>query len=170
MYSPTAYFLASTLTAFLLVWFYPIVVAVVSFWFFDFADHSFLAMVYYALALSANCYAGCYFGLIFGIMCRDPIMAQNLLNAAITILNFGAGLLANTGSGANWLIKFISWISPVRYGAELVMRRVLAGEPSWFADTALNYLGYTYGYETCSLVLVGMIAFLFLVGWAAICF
>ena len=127
-------------------------------------------MCYYALALSANCYAGCYFGLIFGIVCRDVIMAQNLINAAIMILNFGAGLLANTGTGANWLIRFISWISPVRYGAELVMRRVLAGEPSWFADPALTYLGYTLGTPKCVCILLGMIAFMFLVGWIAICY
>lgn len=168
MYSPTAYYIAQCATAITLVWFYPIVVALVSFFFFDLAQSSFLAMIYWGLALSGICYAGCFFGLTFGIFCRDPIMAQNLLNAAITMLNFGAGLLANTSKGANPLIRFISWISPVRYGTEIVMRRVLAGEPSWFQDSTLDYLGYTYGYETCALVLLLMIIVIFIVGWVAI--
>jgi hypothetical protein len=59
----------------MLIWFYPIVVALVSFFFFDLAQSTFLAMIYYGLALSGICYAGCFFGLTFGIFCRDPIMA-----------------------------------------------------------------------------------------------
>ena len=170
MYSPTAYYLAQCLTAVLLIWFYPIVVAIVSFYFLQLADSTFLAMIYYAFALSFVCYVGCFFGLTFGIFCRDPIMAQQLLNAAITILNFGAGALANTGQGANPIIRFISWISPVRYGSEIVFRRIIAGEPAWFQTRALDYLGYTYGYTTCIQVIIGMTIFVFLVGWAAICF
>ena len=97
MYSPTAYYMAASLSAVLLIWFYPIVVGLVSFFFFNFADHSFLALIYWCLALSSVCYAGCFFGFTFGLFCRDPIMAQNSLNGVITILNFGAGALANTG-------------------------------------------------------------------------
>ena len=88
----------------MLVWFYPVVVALVSFYFLDLADSSFISMIYYVLSLSSVCYIGCYFGLTFGIFCRDPIMAQNTLNGVITILNFGAGALANTGPGANPII------------------------------------------------------------------
>ena len=83
----------------------------------------------------------------------------------IIVLNFGAGCFANTGKGANIVIRFISWISPVRYATEMTMRRVVKGEPEWFEDATLNYLGYDYGYLTCLVVLVGMTIFFFLFGW-----
>ena len=79
-------------------------------------------MFNYMGCLAATAYCGCYFGLMVGAMLDIPEVALGLGNLYAMIAGFGAGLFANTGDGANWFITFLSWISPLRYGCEILMR------------------------------------------------
>jgi len=41
----------------------------------------------------------------------------------------GAGHTRNIGNGANYFAWFISTISPIRYGTEILMTRIVKGKP-----------------------------------------
>ena len=86
-------------------------------------------MLLWAFILSLTALAGVLIGLFIGAFCDEKKSAVIVLQACMIILNFGAGALANTGEGANFIVKFLSWISPVKYATELLMRRILKGEP-----------------------------------------
>ena len=40
------------------------------------------------------------------------------------VLNFGSGLFVNANS-SNYLVKFLTWISPFRYTCEALLRTLL---------------------------------------------
>ena len=46
----------------------------------------------------------------------------------LMIFCFGAGIYVNTAAGASFLVTFLTYISPLRYSTELLMRRILAGK------------------------------------------
>lgn len=86
----------------------------------------------------------------------------------VIFMNFGAGVFANAGSGANVVIRFISYISPIRYAVEAILRRVTLGQPDLIRNQILDYFGYTYGINICLYFLFGFLLFIFLLGWLAI--
>jgi ABC-type uncharacterized transport system permease subunit len=114
------------------MWFYPFIVTFVSFFSYEFKMHSIGDMFTWALSLACLGYCGVFLGLIFGTFFRDLVKAIALITPVVSILNLGAGLYANLGSQTNPLVTFITWISPMRYGTEVVFRRAIAGEPMWF--------------------------------------
>jgi hypothetical protein len=52
----------------------------------------------------------------------------------IIIFSFGAGMYANTGTSANFLVKFISWVSPLHYSCELLLRLLFEGKNEEFVE------------------------------------
>jgi hypothetical protein len=56
----------------------------------------------------------------------------------------GAGFLVNTNSSSRWIIKFLGWISPLKYATQLLLVRVLDGKDQVISDGVLSYFGYTY--------------------------
>jgi len=62
MYKPSAYFWANTISSILSYMLYPILVSLLTFWFLDFADSSFLAFLEWLGVLSYSAFAGLCFG------------------------------------------------------------------------------------------------------------
>ena len=120
-------------------------------------------MLNYMAALSCVAYCGNFLGLMFGCLTNNAEAALGTANLFVMMSGFGAGLFANTGSGANWFVTFLSWISPLRYGCEIIMRQVTKGRQA--QDAILESFGYTYGDKLCYGYLCGFLAFCFFFGW-----
>lgn len=148
-----------------IVWIYPLITGLLSFYFFKLQASTISDLAHWILLLCLTAIAGCFVGLCIGAMCEDRKMALIILQAAMIILNFGAGALANTGEGANWFIMFLTYISPVKYLTELLMKQILKGEPTQIVDYALTYYGYTISSEVCYIVAIGLILTTFCLGW-----
>ena len=90
-------------------------------------------------------------------------MAILIANLAIIMFNFGAGCFANIGGDANFTITFLSWISPMHYGVEIIFRRVTDGIP--YQEWLLEQFGYTSGLTFCFCYLIGFMVAMMLMGW-----
>ena len=176
MYSVSAYWLATWTRAVLCAWFYPVILVTCSFFFFEFEDHSAADLFNYMAACSAVCYSGQALGLFFGSVTSNAEVAMGIANLFAMIAGFGAGCFSNTGSDANPVITFLSWVSPLRYGCELLMREVtkkfdVVAQPvivfggKTEQELILEQFGYTYGNAVCYLFLTGFILFFFFFGW-----
>ena len=85
-------------------------------------------MLIYMASLSASTYCGMIMGFMYGcFLNKDMNMAMLVLWLSIMIFNFGAGFFANAGTGANWFVTALSYISPFFYSTEIQMRRVTEG-------------------------------------------
>ena len=92
---------------------------------------------------------GATFGFMFGTFSKHYESTMELLRFTCMILNFGAGLFASVGPRAgNYMVRLLSWVSPQRYGCELLMRAMMQGN-GIAEDLALKHFGYTYGYAKC---------------------
>jgi hypothetical protein len=145
MYSASAWYLASCLNSFCLTWFYPFIVGLTSYWFFDFSDDTFIDALQWVAVLGLMAGAGQITGLMFGTFMDTDIVAQQWLQMVIIIFNLSAGIFANASSDANLIIRGLSYISPSRYGCELAMRKILVGQPEIYREEILDFLGYTWG-------------------------
>lgn len=70
---------------------------------------------------------------------------------------------------SNWFGDFLQYISPLRFGNELGMRRLLTSR-NYIEDIVLNFFGFTWGVGMCYMALVLYSAFFFLLGWAIMVF
>lgn len=168
MYRASSYYIATILTSTLSFLFYPLIVSLVSFWMFGLDHHGWGAFSYWTLALTLTATCGFSFGMMLGTLFKDQntAISANLLFAMI--FSFGGGMYANTGAGANPLIRAISYVSPIRYGSELLFQEILKGKAG--ANAVLEYLGYTWGATTCFLALLGFTMFCLLAGWGILTF
>ena len=66
----------------------------------------------------------------------------------------GSGVMVNAGPDATHFTKFLTYISPLRYLNELGMRLMLAGRDEQVKDYVLSGFGFTWGIETCSLLIL----------------
>lgn len=78
------------------------------------------------------------------------------------LFNLGAGSFSNLGN-SNWMGTFLSYISPMRYASELLLRRLLSEK--FYQDYVYEFFHYEYGVATCYSVLAGFAVFYFLLGW-----
>ena len=163
MYTVSAYYLAFATRAVMMTWFYPVLLSAASFWFFQFEAHSFTDYLNYMGGLAMTGYSGAFMGYLIGAIFDNAEVALGIGNLFAMIAGFGAGLFANTGAGANWFIRFLSWISPLRYGCEIIFRQVTTGRPG--QDQILLIFGYTYGDLICYLSLLAFILATFGGGW-----
>lgn len=99
---------------------YPCLLTLFSFYFFDLEYHGLVDMLTYMAALSLIALTGSFFGLFVGSFTDNDMVAILIGNLCVMLFNFGAGCFANTGEGANPVIKFLSWISPIHYGVEIL--------------------------------------------------
>lgn len=105
---------------------------------------------------------GSLWGFSFGTFFKEPTSCLQWNLVFVMLFNLGAGHTKNL-SNANYFAWFISEISPVRYGTELLMKRIIkgkAGEP-----VVMTMLGFTKSEEECYLTLLVMGTLLFFVGW-----
>ena len=128
MYTISAYYCAALAAALTTSWIYPLSAGGVGYYWFAFEDRSFTDFLFYEAGLMATCLAGNFFGFMFGCMFTEQVTALAMIQLFNMSFNFGAGCWVNIGKGASPPVRFFSWISPVRYGIELTMRRVTAGK------------------------------------------
>ena len=166
MYGTTAYYLAmasATATMFIL---YPIAVTFTSFFFFDLDQGGFGAMMDWMLILMLTSIAGGFWGFTFGTFMDNEVAATQLNMLFLIMFSFGAGVFANTGQGANIIVQIITYISPFRYTTEVLFRRVIAGKQG--EQLVLDHLGYTWGSDTCIVLLFTFIIVCFIAGWLSL--
>ena len=110
------------------MWIYPVLLSMVSFYCFQFEARAFTDLLTYMAALTAIAFSGSFFGLSVGTITDDQNTAILIGNMCNMCFNFGAGCFANTGADANPVIKFLSWISPMHYGVQIVFKIVSKGQ------------------------------------------
>lgn len=116
--------------------------------------------------LTLTAFAGGFWGFTFGTLMKNEVAATQMNMLFLIMFSFGAGFYANTGAQANFVVQAITYISPMRYSTELLMRRVVAGKPG--GDAVLDALGFTWGSTTCVMLLIGFIFACFIAGWAVL--
>ena len=104
MYSTSAYYLASSTASMFSFFIYPLVVTLVSFYFFKLDNHSFSDMLDWMMILVLTAFAGSYYGFMFGTFMKNEVAAVQLNMLFLILFSFGGGFYANTGSGANMFV------------------------------------------------------------------
>jgi hypothetical protein len=122
MYSPTAYFLGRFTSTLVIQLLFPLIMILLLFWFIgcDTSQENFWWMMAYGILSNfAFCGQGYFMGII--VMDEDAVKVCNLL--VILLWMISNGVLANLES-ANWFIKVLGTISPLRYTCEGFLRRM----------------------------------------------
>ena len=145
---------------------YPIVVTITSFYFFGLDSSSFGDMLAWMAILMLTAIAGGFWGFSFGTFMKNEVVATQLNMLFLIIYSFGAGIYANTGDGMNFLVRFIHYVSPLRYSTELLVSRVLTEKAG--GEFVLEKFGYTWGNVTCIMLLISWAFACFLVGWISL--
>lgn len=165
MYQATSYFLAMWATSALSFIAYPFLAATMSFYYLGFENSNFTNYLQWLLVILVMALSGSSFGFMFGCLLDDEMSALMINQACILAFNFGSGLFASN-NGANFVIKFLAWISPFRYASESMMRTFLKDKDN--VQVIFDRYNYDYGSAYC----IMMCAFLFLgffaLSWIAI--
>jgi len=143
MYSVSAYYLATTAAGFLIFFLYPCSTAMISYWSLGFENPTWWGMLDWMGALALPAFVGSLWGFSFGTFFRNEMSCLQINLLFIMIFNLGAGHTTNIGNDATYFAQFISTISPVRYGTEMLMTRIVKGKPG--EEYILRMLGFTNG-------------------------
>ena len=127
MYGTTSYYMASITASLITFSLYPIISSFVSFPFFGFQESSFSDLLHWALIMFLIGMAGSFWGFMISSFAKNEVSAVQINLVCLYIFSFGGGFYANTGANENYLVEALTYISPVRFSSELLMRRVLAG-------------------------------------------
>ena len=165
MYSTTSYYFACVTASVMMFILYPIISSSVSFFAFGFDQSSFSDLLHWISIMMLIALAGSFWGFMIGTFAKNEVTAVQMNVLFVYVFSFGGGFYANT-SNQTILLRVLTWISPVRFSTELLMRRVLAGRSE--ADRILDILGLTWGETRCIISLVIFIIVCFLVGWASL--
>ena len=79
-------------------------------------------------------FCGSAFGMMLGCYFTNEITAMLVNELLIILISMGSGMLVNTGSSASFVIKFITWISPIHYSCDLLMYRLLDGRKEYIVE------------------------------------
>ena len=164
MYSATSYFIAATLSNMCVNIFYPLLVSLLTFWFYEFPISTFEGFMYFFLIETAGALAGICFGQVIGSFVSTEYTAMTWLLQTLTIYYMGSGMMANAAT-TNWFGTFLQYISPLRFLNELSFRRMLAGRNVIISDLILNQLGFTWGYTACSIAILSYMVVCLVLGW-----
>ena len=96
-------------------------VSVLSFYCFEFEHREATDLLTYMGGTLFIALSGIYFGIFIGCLTNDQNVAILIANLMVMFFTFGSGCFANTGSEANPLVTFSSWISPMKYSTEILM-------------------------------------------------
>ena len=127
MYGPTSYYFASCTASVITFFLYPIISSFVSFPFFGFHESSFTDLLHWAFIMNLIGMAGSFWGFMIGSFAKNEVSAIQINLICLYIFSFGGGFYANTGTNENFFVTALTYISPIRFSTELLMRRVLAG-------------------------------------------
>ena len=164
MYTPTAYFIAATLSNVCVNIFYPLLVSLLTFFFYGFPETNFEGFFCFFLIESSGALMGICFGQVIGSFVQTEYAAMSWLLQSTTVYYLGAGMLSNSQS-ANWFGTFVQFISPLRYLNELAFRRMLAGRNELINAVILDQLGFTWGVPLCSFAIGMYMTVCLLLGW-----
>lgn len=165
MYKVTPYFLAMNCVSLLSFWFYPVIVTVCTFYGFGMPVTTFTALFGWMGALTLVSFCGSAFGMMWGCILTNEITALLLNQLCVVLFNMGSGMMVNTGSSSNFVIKALSWISPLHYCVELLMYRLLDGKNPFIVAEIESYLGFTYGVAHCYIYLACFFVVTMFVAW-----
>ena len=171
MYSPTAYFLGRYLSTLVIQLLYPLIMLTLLFWMIgiDTSFDNLLWMVCYGvLSNYAFCGQGYFMGIL--VLNEDAVKVVNFL--VIMFWMTSNGVLANLQT-ANWFIRGLSTISPMRYTTEGFLRRMTMQIPDLTdakpyplpidQQNILDKFDYKHTDSECVLVLV-----YWCLGWIAL--
>ena len=127
MYSPTAYYLAHVSSSFFIFLLYPMFTALISYWFFGFESCTWAGLFDWMFCLTLTAIVGQLWGFSFGSLFKSEMTAFQVNIVIFMLFNMGAGHTTNLSTVGNYFANFISTISPVRYGTEMLMYRILEG-------------------------------------------
>ena len=128
MYSPSAYYLANTIAGLMVFFLYPMFTAVISYWSFGLDNPSLSGMLDWMAVLALPAFLGSLWGFTFGTFFRSEMNALNWNLMMICIFNMGGGFSASLGAGVGIFPWLLGTISPIRYGTEMLLRRILSGK------------------------------------------
>jgi ABC-type multidrug transport system permease subunit len=134
MYSPTPFFFARVLISAVTFVLYPIMVTLTVIWFLGMPTVGITGFLHFLGILSLMAFVGSALGFSLGAIFPNAFSALNVNQMVIIIFSFGAGMYANTGTSANFLVKFISWVSPLHYSCELLLRLLFEGKNEEFVE------------------------------------
>ena len=122
MYSVHSYYLAVITSSIVTMWIYPCFLTLFSFYCFEFEYSSLGDMLTYMMALIilANC--GGFFGICVGTFTNNEMLALLVAQMIIMLMNFGSGVIANTGDNMNPVIQLLTWISPMHYAVQILFQ------------------------------------------------
>ena len=163
MYSTTSYYLALATSTILTFVLYPIVASLTSFYFSEFDESSVDSLLAWMGILMLSAISGAFWGYSLGTFIEVDTTATQVNMLGIMMFSFGAGIYVNTATGANVVVLILSYISPMRYSCELLMRRILTGKMG--GDYVLDIFGFDWGSDYCIWILLEWTLFYFVVGW-----
>ena len=141
--------MGTSLTLYLI---YPIVVGLCSFWFLDFKDNTIGNAMRYVGIDILLALVGITLGFLIGTYVKKDTSAILVLTAVIITMGLGGGVFVKVTSDSNLFIKCITWISPMRYGNEMLLRTMLFEKE--IMSPLFDYLiGYSYGIPICAISL-----------------
>ena len=163
MYSPSAYYLASVSAGFSVFFLYPMFTAIISYWWFGLDNPDWLGLLDWMGVLCILAFLGSLWGFTFGTFFRNEVHALSFNFVFIFIFNMGAGSYVNIGSGVGHFPLVVATLSPIRYGTEMLLARILQGKA--FAKPVMLSLGYTLGDTNCLIAAAIISIVLFFTGW-----
>jgi hypothetical protein len=86
-----------------------------------------------------------------------------LLSGFMMILSLGGGMMLVIKPESPWYIQALAFVSPFRYGNELMLNVLLEGSP--VKDRVLGELNFNWGMSRCFSILAAGTLINFLVGW-----
>lgn len=107
---------------------------------------------------------GCAVGIFWGTIFTTEVDSLNSSLILILMFALGAGKFINLRN-KSWILKFLSFISPMKYGTELILRVVLKGRNDE-AMFLLNHLGLNEGQWHCEKMILLFSILFFMIGWA----
>jgi ABC-type transport system involved in multi-copper enzyme maturation permease subunit len=169
-YSPSAYYLANWFSALCTYSIYPMITCLMVWNFIELKDNSFSNLMCYigSSALIALC--GLNFGILVSTFCDNPVVAMIIEVAMMFLFGMGGGQIVNIGgedpAGFYWFNQTLMYLSPLRYGAELIMRCFLKNFQG--SEQILNALHYNFGNTKCVIALLGYSVLYLALGWVVI--
>lgn len=122
MYSVHAYYLAVVCMALSTGFIYPILNTLFSFYFYRFEASTPADMFTYMAACCVLGLCGSFMGLAVGTVTDNDMAAILIATSFVNVFGLCSGCIANTSSDSNFVVKFLSWISPIHYGNEILFQ------------------------------------------------
>lgn len=138
MYRPLPFYAARVLTSILTYMVYPFTVTLTVVWSLGMPQVTGSIVMSFGGVLLLMALVGSAMGLSMGALVPNAMSALLINQSIILIFSFGAGLYANTSTSGNPLVRFISWISPLNYGCELLLGILFDGKDKVFIETTMD--------------------------------